>query len=132
MSMIELGFLLFCTGMAVVGWVVGSHLWVEWYYRLLSAVVGAFIPVVLSRLVVQAGVARVKHHPPYPACENGVCRWDDYHAAKAIGADVEFVCKCGMRYVKSGQRFFKLSDEGKRQPYKVLSARHQWEDDIQG
>lgn len=130
MSMIELGFFLFCAALAVIGWVVGSHFWNEWYYRALAAVVGGFLPIALFKVILQASAVRLKKRAPYPLCENGSCGWDDYHAVRSEGTDIEFICKCGKRYLKSGQRFFKLLDDGRRLPYKVLKRGHQWEDDI--
>jgi len=130
MSMIEVGFLLMCAVLAAVGWVVGTHFWTEWYYRLLSAIIVGCIPIALSTAIRLSEAIRLKRRPPYPVCENGCCRWEDYRIVKSDRVDVELVCKCGKRYVKSDQRFQRLLEDGGRQPYKVLKPGHQWVDDV--
>ena len=55
MSMIELGFFL-VSAVTAIGWVVASHFWVEWYYRVLAAVSAGLIPVVLAM-----GISRRRH-----------------------------------------------------------------------
>jgi hypothetical protein len=130
--MIELGFFLLCVATAGIAWAIGAHLGVEWYYRVLAAAVGLVLPVVLFQVILRVNATMLNRRPPRPVCENGGCKWDDYHVTKFVGEDIEFVCKCGKRYVMSGRRFFKLRDDGQREPYKVLGGRHQWEDDVQG
>ena len=130
MSMIELGFLLLCAVLAILGWIIGSHLRAEWYYCALAAVVGGFIPAIVTTLMQRHDTRRMKKRPPYPVCEHGTCTWDDYHAVNSRGEDVEFMCKCGKRYLKTGQQFLKLLDDGRTLPYKRLGTGHQWEDDM--
>lgn len=130
MNMIDLGFFLLCAALAVFGWVLGARFWSEWYYRLFFAmVVGYVIPWGLTILIHQVGEARLRRRPPLPVCENGCCMWKDYNIVNIEGEDIEYVCECGMKYVKSGQRFLRLIDSGERHPYKVMNSRHQWVDD---
>ena len=132
MSMIELGFFLVCAAMTAIGWVVASHICVEWYCRVLAAVSAGFIPVVVVKGILKSNARRMRKRPPHPVCENGTCTWVDYHAVKSHGSDIEFMCKCGRRYLKSGKQFLKLPENGQTSPYKRLGGEQLWEDDIEG
>ena len=132
MNMIELGLFLLCLTTAAFAWVVGSRLGTRWYCGVIAGAIGFFLPIMLAKVTLRANRALLNRRPPRPLCENGKCKWDDYHVVKFAGDDVEFVCKCGQRYLKSGPRFFKLREDEQREPYKVLNSQQQWEDDMRG
>jgi len=129
LNLIDFGFFLLCLCSATMVWIVSNRLWGWWIYNVIAALVGFFVPIALSGLALRINDLVLGHRPPRPTCEHGNCKWNDYHVLKFVGDDVEFICKCGKKYVRSGERFFKLHDNGQREPYKVLGPKNQWEDD---
>ena len=64
-------------------------------------------------------------------CKNQCCDADDYELIDVCGNRAVFRCKCGDKYLREGNRFFELLDDGTRRPYmrrsNVLSP---WRRDI--
>jgi hypothetical protein len=127
-TMIELAFFLLELLCAALGWRMATHLWGP-YIGIIGAVIAFFVPFLLGRLVLAVNDIILDHWPMRPMCENNTCKWNDYTVDRIVGHEVEFICKCGKKYLKSGRQFYRIREDGQREPYKVRGKKHRWEDD---
>ncbi len=127
MNIFNLGFLLSCVVTAYFLGSFGNRMYGP-YVGAAGVVVGFLLPYAAMLAIRRVNGFLLKRRPPRPVCESGKCKWDDYRLVEYDHGELEFMCLCGRRYVKSGNRFLKLSKDGHTEPYKVR-VRGRWVDD---
>jgi len=58
-----------------------------------------------------------KCRPLRPICKEGKCSSDDYEIIECLKGRVVFRCQCGTKYLKKGQFFMEILDDGSTIPY---------------
>ena len=68
--------------------------------------------------------------PLRPTCQDEICHSHEYDLpSKTETGQWIFQCQCGHKYVTSGRKFMRLSDDGKTHPFKIRTWYGQWQKD---
>ncbi len=127
MNLIEFVFLLSCVVLAWAFWAIGNRVHGP-FLGIAGVIAGLAMPFVVQRALLLVGNLLLEYRPLRPVCESGKCGCDDYEVVECDRREVEFMCRCGKRYLKSGNRFLKVCEDGHTEPYKVR-FRGRWVDD---
>jgi hypothetical protein len=104
-----------CPG-GVVGFVFGPFL-------LIGFLLAICIPLDFIEGWLSSGLPRL------PVCRNGTCRSGAYELRRFVegeGSAIDWVCRCGVRYRKEGQRFLEVLPNGSVAAYRIWRPLRGW------
>ncbi|KKN85652.1 hypothetical protein LCGC14_0276350 [marine sediment metagenome] len=127
MSIINMALVLLTAICAFIIAALMAEIWGLGEYIGISLVIVIYLCLVGILTLIQSTLH--SRRPPRPVCEDGQCHWNDYRLVGCHSGNLVWKCRCGNKYAKSGKRFLKLREDGRRRPFMVIGGHHRWEPD---